>query len=734
MSLVKSSLVFLLLCVSCFVFGQEPVKWAFEAKDAGSGQYDLVFTATIEEGWFTYSQFLESEDGPVATSFTFKEQPHYQLVGKAQEGGEKITVFDKVFDMNLSKFKHKAIFTQRVAATDATKPITGYVSFMVCNDEMCLPPKDKDFVFSLPSKSISNIPPIIPSSDVPKPKPSIDGNPIAPDTSINPIPRTTDTTNQPIPPTNTPPNDENFKGFWDAKRPEINADQFASQCTGIIEEQKSYWLIFLLGFLGGLAALLTPCVFPMIPMTVTYFLKGSSNRAQAIRNATIYGLSIIGIYTALGVLITMLLGPTALNDMSTNVWFNLIFFAIFVLFALSFFGLFEITLPSWLTNSSDRMADKGGLIGIFFMAFTLALVSFSCTGAIVGSLLVETARATTASDMMFGMIPTKPTVGLLGFGVALGLPFALFAAFPNWLKSLPKSGGWMDNVKISLGFVELALALKFLSTADLVSHWGLLKIELFLGLWIVLCLLLAAYQFGLTKWKGVSGRPGFGRILVGGLSLVFASYLGYGLFTYNSLSLLSGIAPPVGYSFFRPNDCPHGLDCYHDFDQALAVAKAKNKPLFVDFTGYGCVNCRKMEEQVWNQSNILGYLQNDYVVVSLYVDDKARLFPDNKFDHLLDPNTGDKMRTVGDKWGAFQVNNFDVSSQPYYILMSNDGKTLLNKPVGYTPDVAEYRKFLDCGVTTFKSLQNGQNTVEQTKAQLQTIQDTLQSLLNEVKN
>ena len=723
-----SSLILVFVTLSTLLSAQNPVKWAYEAKEAGNGEYNLIFTATIEDGWYTYSQFQDGNDGPLPTSFTFRPSPSYQLVGKAAEGGEKLTIYEEMFNMKVNKFKHKAIFTQKIKALDASKPIEGYFEFMVCNNVTCLPPKEVDFKFALPASktndsAIGNTP-IVPKVTDPKSDPNTPSNkppdngsahnsdvPKSPETiidTINNLPTVTGSGQTDGEPAPTPPNDANFKGFWDAKRGEIVAENFSSQCTGAIEEQKSYWLIFLLGFIGGLAALLTPCVFPMIPMTVTFFLKSSANKSQAIRNAIIYGLSIIGIYTALGVLITMLLGPTALNDMSTNMWFNLVFFAVFVIFALSFFGLFEITLPSWLTNSSDRMADKGGIIGIFFMAFTLALVSFSCTGAIVGSLLVETARATTASDMIFGSIPAKPAVGLLGFGVALGLPFALFAAFPNWLKSLPKSGGWMDNVKITLGLLELALAFKFLSTADLVSHWGMLKIEIFLGIWILLSLILAAYQFGLTKWKGVSGKPGFGRILVGGLALLFAGYLSYGLFSYKSLSLLSGIAPPVGYSIFKPNECPHGLECYHDFDEALAVAKKKNKPLFVDFTGYGCVNCRKMEEQVWNKSNILGMLQDDYVVVSLYVDDKARLFPDDKFDYLLDPNTGDKMRTVGDKWGSFQVNNFDVSSQPYYVLMSNDGSTLLNKPVGYTPDVEEYRKFLDCGVTTFKSLQSAQ--------------------------
>jgi cytochrome c biogenesis protein CcdA/thioredoxin-related protein len=718
----------LFFCISG-LSAQEIVKWSYEVKDASNGQADLVFTGKIADGWSTYSQFLDGDDGPLPSAFSFKPGAHYQLVGKAAESGEKSTAFDQVFNMNVAKFKHLAVFTQRIKINDATQPIVGFLEYMACNDTECKPPKTFEFSIMPPSAKGTNT--TSPNTTIPDPKNSgtiapipspnttVTGqNPISTGESMLPSADTSqkngqittinDTSAQAIDPAAfvypAAPNDANFKGFYDAKRPEINANTFLSQCSGTIEEVKSYWLIFFLGFLGGLTAILMPCIFPLIPMTVTYFLKMSSDRASAIKNAVIYGLSIIFIYTSLGVLITMALGPTALNAMSTNMWFNLAFFAIFVIFALSLFGFFEINMPSWLTNSSDKMADKGGLLGIFFMAFTLALVSFSCTGAIVGTLLVETARATTASDMIFGIIPAKPAVGLFGFGVALGLPFALFAAFPNWLKSLPKSGGWMDNVKITLGFLELAFAFKFLSTADLVQHWGILKIELFLGLWILIALGIAAYQFGFTKIKGVKGKLTTGRMVTGGTSLALAAYMAYGLFSYQSLSLLSGLAPSVGYSFFRPNSCPHNLECYHDFDEGLKVAQAKNKPIFLDFTGYGCVNCRKMEENVWNKPEILPILQNEYVVISLYVDDDARLFKtDDKFDYLLDPRTNERMRTVGDKWSAFQVNNFNVSSQPYYVLLSSDGKTLLNKPVAVTP-TDEYRDFLQCGVKMYKEI------------------------------
>jgi len=446
----------------------------------------------------------------------------------------------------------------------------------------------------------------------------------------------------------------------------------------------------------------------MIPVTVGFFVKRSKDRATGLRNAFIYGFSIYAIYVALGVGITKVLGPTALNEMSTNMVFNLVFFLVFLLFAISFFGFFEISLPNSWVNKSDEMAGKGGLLGIFFMAFTLALVSFSCTGPLVGSLLVETARSNNGQEIL-GFLPARPFAGLSGFGLALALPFALFAMFPSWLKNLPKSGGWMDNVKMTLGFVELALAFKFLSTADLVSHWGFLKYELFMGIWLVCAALLALYQFGILGWKGAQGRPGTGRLAVGVLSAAFTIYLAYGLFKYESLSLLSGLAPPVGYSWGHPSDCPNGIDCYHDFDEALAIAKKENKPLFVDFTGYGCVNCRKMEETVWPNAGIIERLRNDYVVVSLYVDDKARLFGDDKFAYLLDSGTGEKIRTVGDKWSSFQINNFNRNSQPWYVLMHNDGTTVLNEPRGYTPNSGEYQDFLECGLTNFKKVKNDNN-------------------------
>lgn len=723
--ILRTSLHFVLtLLLATAAFGQNPIKWSFSTKDAGNCQVDLILTGSIDDGWYTYSQFSESDDGPLPTVLTFNQQPNFKLVGKAKEGGGVIKVHDKVFDMNLTKFKHQAVFTQRVEVTDPSKPVSGYITYQTCNDEMCFPPRDVDFEFKIGAlNNCGNAPAKTAPPEKPTPAPEKgDQGAVAPATAPDAGGQAAIATPPPVNPGVVAPDDANFKGFFYSKRPDINAAKFVGNCTNMTGEgssdRASLVSLFLFCFLGGLIALLTPCVFPMIPMTVSFFVKRSKDRKTGLRNAFIYAASIVLIFLALGTAVTAALGPTALNDMSTNKYFNLSVFVLLTVFAFSFFGFYEITLPSSWVNKSDRMADRGGLVGTFFMAFTLVLVSFSCTGPIVGTLLVEAAR-TNAGASLFGIIPLKPAIGMMGFGFGLALPFGLFAMFPSWLNSLPKSGGWMDNLKISLGLVELALALKFLSTADMVEQWGLLRFETFLALWILIALVLGLYQLGLIPWKGNKGRPGIGRLGMGLASVAFAAYLGWGLFNYESLSLVSGLAPPVHYSYKYDGQhknkhegpgCPHDLDCYHDFDEALAAAKQQNKPLFVDFTGHGCVNCRKMEENVWPLPGIIDHLRNNYIVVSLYVDEKVRLFPENDFAYLLDPKTGEKLRTVGSKWGAFQVNNFDVSAQPYYVLMHNDGKTLLNKPTDYTNghDPAVYKAFLDCGYDAFQRLKNGQ--------------------------
>ena len=474
-----------------------------------------------------------------------------------------------------------------------------------------------------------------------------------------------------------------------------------------IASGQGLWWIFLAGFGGGLLALLTPCVFPMVPLTVSFFTRPGDSKSKGISNALIYGASIIGIYVTLGIAVTLAFGPEALNLMSTSAFFNLLFFALFTIFAFSFFGYFELTLPSSWSNSSDQMADKGGLLGIFFMAFTLALVSFSCTGPIIGTLLVETAKGagTTLADVtgigLLDRIAVRPVMGMLGFSTALAIPFVFFAAFPGWLNSLPRSGGWMNTVKVVLGFLELALALKFLSVVDMTQGWDFLKIELFLGLWIIIFLGLALYLFGFIKFPhdGPLQSISKGRYALGLGSLAFVLYLATG-FNYKPLTLLSGLAPPAHYNFFQDKSqeeypgCPHGIRCFKDYEEGLAYAKEQDLPVLVDFTGHGCVNCRKIEENVWGEPEVKPYLEQEYVLVSLYVDERERLETPK-----VSPYSGKKLRTVGKRWHDFQENVFGTNSQPYYVLMDND-ETVLNKPVDY--ELARYKdkyaEFLQCGL------------------------------------
>ena len=472
---------------------------------------------------------------------------------------------------------------------------------------------------------------------------------------------------------------------------------------GVANYGSNLW-VFLLGLGSGFIALLTPCIFPMIPVTVGFFTKRSKTRAEGIGNALIYGLSIITIFVTLGMVVTGTLGADTLNLWSTGAVFNFLFFFVFVLFAFSFFGFFELTLPSSWSTWSDDASDKGGLLGIFFMAFTLSLVSFSCTGPIIGTLLAQTADGQGAT--ILGRIPVKPLLGMLGFSTALALPFALFAMFPSWLNNLPKSGGWMNTVKVFLGFLELALALKFLSTADLVYHTGILKIELFLGLWILVFAGMAAYMLGFLKLPLDYGKPKItrGRYITGFASLAFVVYLASGLFTYKPLTVLSGIAPPVTYNFFRneanldyPN-CPQNIRCFKDYDEALAFAKDRNLPIMIDFTGHGCVNCRKMEENVWKEDEVKKLLGEDYVLVSLYVDDRKKLDTPYRTDE------GKLIRNVGNKWAEFQVQNFKSNSQPLYVLITPDEK-VLNKPQGFD-DVGDKERFLDfleCGLNRWET-------------------------------
>jgi thiol:disulfide interchange protein len=464
-----------------------------------------------------------------------------------------------------------------------------------------------------------------------------------------------------------------------------------------------------LGVAGGLLALLTPCVFPMIPLTVSFFTKSSSNRRKGFRNATMYGAFILLVYLLLSVPFHLMEGISSgiLNDISTNVYLNVAFFLIFLFFAFSFFGYYELTLPASWANKASSAEGIGGIIGIFFMALTLALVSFSCTGPILGSLL---AGALTAEGGALQL-----SAGMGGFGLALALPFAVFAAFPSMMNALPKSGGWLNTVKVTLGFLELALALKFLSNADLVKHWAILKIEPFLGLWILIFLGLGLYLFGFLRFPHDSPvkKLSWGRIGLGALSFAFVLYLASGFLyndragTFRSLKLLSGLAPPAGYSFFHPSDCPQNLNCFKDLNEGLAYAREVDKPVMIDFTGYACVNCRKMEEHVWPEGQVYSTLKNDYVLISLYTDDKKPLPEDQQ--RKVEGFYGSRdnvIRTYGHKWQYFQDRYFGAVAQPYYVLITPDGE-LLNNPVGYTPDANEYARFLECGKDAYQRLVDG---------------------------
>ncbi len=658
---------------------KNPVKWAFESKKISETEFDLIFKSTIEKGWHIYSASMKTADlGPIPTSFAIAKNPNLELVGKIkEESAHKRTHKEPVFDnITVVDFEEAATFTQRVKVKDAAQKVTGSLEYQTCDDKSCLPPTEVKFNFDLKNGVATE---------------ALDN------TGIVQLPQTQiDTTVSQTVGSQTITDISQFK--FDKTGETYDCTTVGTKPT---ENENSLWLIFILGFGGGLLALLTPCVFPMIPLTVSFFLKSSSNRKVGIRNALIYALSIIVLYVTMGILITTIFGSDALNRLSTNPIMNIIFGILFLVFAFSFFGYYEITLPTSWTNKADDASNKGGLLGIFFMAATLALVSFSCTGPIIGTLLVQTA---TTSGVSAG-----PTVGMLGFAVALALPFGLFALFPTLLKSLPKSGSWMDDVKVTLGFVEVALAFKFLSNADLIKGWKLLPYEAFLAIWIVCALGLAAYHAGLfnfkypRKIKSIS----LGRGVIVALSLAFAFYLGLGYRydekteTFKTPELLSGILPPAGYSYIYPQKCPLNINCFHDLNEGIAYAKKVNKPILLDFTGWNCANCRKMEEHVWNQSGVLEMIRDKYVLVSLYTDDKHELRkPYQAYTSKFDQKLKD---TEGEMWTDLEGTFFNKNSQPFYVLLSAKTDTLrvLNAPTAYTPEVEKYLDFLKCGLSRF---------------------------------
>ena len=631
---------------SVFVNAQldtEPVVWETQLEKLDDTRFVLVFNATIASNWHLYSQF-SNDQGALPTEFVFDSQG-YKRIGEVEES-PSITDYDKVFEMDLTYFNDSANFRQEIVLEDETlSSLSVELNYQACDDKLCIF-RSETFVFSLDG--------------------TVDNNVL-----------TTDARSQ-----------ELSKALkLDLKKTEFLAMKLSS------EESTSNWNIFFLGFIGGLLALLTPCVFPMIPLTVSFFLKQATTRRKGVYNALLYAFFIILIYGLLSLPFHFLdsLNPEILNTIATNVTLNLIFFGVFVFFAFSFFGFYELSLPSQWGNKSDQASGFKGGVGIFFMALTLAIVSFSCTGPILGSLLAGSLTADGGAMQL--------STGMLGFGIALGLPFGLFALFPNTLKALPKSGGWMTTVKAVLGFLELALALKFLSNADLVAHWDLLKREVFIGVWALISFLLTLYLFGIFRFKHeVKQKLGVVRGSFAALSLLFTSFLVNGLISEgNQLKLLSGFPPPEFYSIHSTaSDCPLGLECYKDYETGLEKAIAANKPILLDFTGWACVNCRKMEENVWSDPAVYALLNDNYIIISLYVDDRKTLEEEQQFNYQYSDGRIKRINTVGKKWATFQAINFRTASQPFYVQMTFDG-TLLNVPIQYT-DTATYKAWLEQGL------------------------------------
>ncbi len=655
-----------------------PVKWGWKAEPLKSNEYNLVFTASIDKGWHLYSQFI-GEGGPVPTAFTFEKNNDVQVIGKPTEISSHVTEgMDDMFGVHVKKFDERVLFTQKVKVLNNTT-LKGSVEYMVCDDSRCLPPDLKEFDFVLATNSATQ-----------EALPVDDENPTLKSTTRE----NTSETNLSIQPSVS---DSNLSSGSAQLMPNKYGSPIKNCGTEVTEtKNQTLWQIIVLGFLGGLIALLTPCVFPMIPLTVSFFTKRNENPARGRVEALFYAFSIVFIYFLISVPFLIFdISPDTLNEISTGAPLNIFFFIIFVVFAFSFFGYYEITLPSFIANKADNASNVGGVIGIFFMAVTLAIVSFSCTGPILGSLLVG---ALTSSGGKLNLV-----AGMSAFGLALALPFGLFAFFPQMLKSLPKSGGWMTTIKVILGFLELIFAFKFLSNADLVMHWGILKYEVFLGIWIIIGIAMFLYLIGKIHFPHdhPSKTINKTRLVLAGMSAVFVLYTASGLFG-KELTFFSGFPPPKFYSLFVQDTKFHPTS---DYDAALKQAKAEGKPLMVDFTGWACVNCRKMEENVWTDPEVYMRLKEKYVLVSLYVDDRKPL-PEN--EQYISNFSGKKIKTVGNKWSDMQATYFNSNTQPYYVLLSPN-EELLTPPVGYTPQKGDYLKFLDCGLDAMKEL----NTVAQ---------------------
>lgn len=666
--------VLLLFAVAVQAQIQDPVKFNSELKILAADEAEVVFTAAIDKGWHVYSTDL-GDGGPISATFNVEKIFGAEVVGKLKPVGKEISTFDKLFEMKVRYFENTAQFVQKLKLTGGAYQIEGYLEYGACNDENCLPPTQVPFKFSGKAEGAAK-----------------EAAAAAAETKAEEQPAKQETVSGTAPVAAIGgadgPTEIKVADKVDLWKPVISELNSLGETTS--QEDMSWIYIFITGFAGGLLALFTPCVWPIIPMTVSFFLKRSKDKKKGIRDAWTYGASIVVIYVTLGLAITLVFGASALNALSTNAVFNILFCLMLVVFAASFFGAFEITLPSkWSTAVDSKAEATSGLLSIFLMAFTLSLVSFSCTGPIIGFLLVQV--STTGSVV-------APAIGMLGFAIALALPFTLFALFPSWLKSMPKSGGWMNIIKVTLGFLELAFALKFLSVADLAYGWRILDRETFLALWIVLFTLLGFYLLGKIKFPhdDDDSKVSVPRFFMALASLAFAVYMVPGLWGA-PLKAVSAFAPPMQTQDFNLyNNEVHAR--FDDYDLGMEYARQHGKPVMLDFTGYGCVNCRKMELAVWTNPKVSDIINNDYVLITLYVDNKTPLPSPVK---IVENGTERTLRTVGDKWSYLQRVKFGANAQPFYVLIDNEGKPL-NKSYSYDEDIPKYIEFLQTGLENYK--------------------------------
>ena len=667
-------LFLLLFAVAVQAQIQDPVKFKSELKTLAADEAEVVFTAAIDKGWHVYSTDL-GDGGPISATFNVEKISGAEVAGKLKPVGKEISTFDKLFEMKVRYFENTAQFVQKLKLTGGAYQLEGYLEYGACNDENCLPPTQVPFQFSGEAEGAAK------EAAAATVETKVEEQPAKQEAA-------TDMVSVAVVGGADGPTEINVTdkvNFW---KPVINELQSLGETTS--QEDMSWIYIFITGFAGGLLALFTPCVWPIIPMTVSFFLKRSKDKKKGIRDAWTYGASIVVIYVTLGLAITLIFGASALNALSTNAVFNILYCLMLVVFAASFFGAFEITLPSkWSTAVDSKAEATSGLLSIFLMAFTLSLVSFSCTGPIIGFLLVQV--STTGSVV-------APAIGMLGFAIALALPFTLFALFPSWLKSMPKSGGWMNIIKVTLGFLELAFALKFLSVADLAYGWRILDRETFLALWIVLFALLGFYLLGKIKFPhdDDDSKVSVPRFFMALASLAFAVYMIPGLWGA-PLKAVSAFAPPMQTQDFNLyNNEVHAK--FDDYDLGMEYARQHGKPVMLDFTGYGCVNCRKMELAVWTNPKVSDIINNDYVLITLYVDNKTPLPSPVK---IVENGTERTLRTVGDKWSYLQRVKFGANAQPFYVLIDNEGKPL-NKSYSYDEDIPKYIEFLQTGLENYK--------------------------------